>query len=434
MFFQQDIETMSTDRLRSLQLKRLQHIVSYVYDRIPFYHTLFDANDCAPDTIRSLDDLQKFPFTTKQDMRAAYPFGMFATPREDVVRIHCSSGTTGTATVVGYTKSDLNNWANCFARAIYAAGAGPSSVMQIAYGYGLFTGGLGAHAGGERAGCSVLPMSTGNTDRQIRLMRDFGTDLLCCTPSYALLIANKAIEKGYDPAHDFRISAGVMGAEPYSNNMRKEIEHKLGIKVLDIYGLSEIMGPGVANECENQQGLHVNEDQFIIEIIDPQTLQPVPDGEYGEVVFTTLCKQCSPLIRYRTRDISRIIPGECSCGRTFRRMDRIAGRTDDMLIIRGVNVFPSQIEEVITSFAEITSFYQIVLTNQGPLDHVQLLVEPVPEFPFDEIRKIEDLKHRLGAELKKNLQVSVEIKIVEPKTIERTSGKARRIIDNRKEQ
>ncbi len=265
-------------------------------------------------------------------------------------------------------------------------------------------------------------------------MRDFGTDLLCCTPSYALLIANKAIEKGYDPAHDFRISAGVMGAEPYSNNMRKEIEHKLGIKVLDIYGLSEIMGPGVANECENQQGLHVNEDQFIIEIIDPQTLQPVPDGEYGEVVFTTLCKQCSPLIRYRTRDISRIIPGECSCGRTFRRMDRIAGRTDDMLIIRGVNVFPSQIEEVITSFAEITSFYQIVLTNQGPLDHVQLLVEPVPEFPFDEIRKIEDLKHRLGAELKKNLQVSVEIKIVEPKTIERTSGKARRIIDNRKEQ
>ncbi len=431
MYFQEDIETMPQDQLRTLQLYRLKKLVARVYDRIPFYRDSFDAAGVSPEDITCLEDLAKFPFTIKQDMRDAYPFGLFARPREDVVRIHCSSGTTGTATVVGYTQNDLDNWADCFARAIHMAGGSEHSMLQVCYGYGLFTGGLGAHDGGERAGCTVLPMSTGNTERQIRLMKDFGTDILCCTPSYALVIANKAIEAGYDPSKEFPISGGIMGAEPFSNNMRAEIETKLGIRVCDIYGLSEVMGPGVSCECKAQNGLHVNEDQFIIEIIDPNTLQPVPDGEWGEVVFTTLCKECSPLVRYRTRDISRIIPGECSCGRTFRRMDRIQGRTDDMLIIRGVNVFPSQIEEVITSFDEVTPYYQIVLSTKGPLDHVQLQVEPVPEFPFDEIRKLEELKHRLAAELKANLQVAVEIKIVEPMTIERSEGKAKRIIDLR---
>ncbi len=433
MFFQKAIQTMPEQELRNLQLRRLKRLTNYCYERIPFYRDSFDKAGVLPEDIQTLDDLAKFPFTTKQDMRDAYPFDMFAVPREDVVRIHCSSGTTGTATVVGYTQRDLDNWADCFARAIYLAGGSEHSVMQVCYGYGLFTGGLGAHDGGTRAGCTVLPMSTGNTDRQIRLMKDFGTDILCCTPSYGLLIADKAIEEGFDPAKDFPISMGIMGAEPFSQNTREEIERKLGITLCDIYGLSEVMGPGVSSECRNQNGLHVNEDQFIIEIVDPQTMQPVPDGEWGEVVFTTLCKECSPLIRYRTRDISRILTGECDCGCTFKRMDRIHGRTDDMLIIRGVNVFPSQIEEVITAAPEVTPYYQIILTSKGPLDHVQLLVEPVPEFPFDEIRKIEDLKHRLAAELKQNLGVAVEIKIVEPKTIERSEGKSKRVIDKRGE-
>mgnify|MGYP003196971677 FL=1 len=274
-------------------------------------------------------------------------------------------------------------------------------------------------------------MSTGNTKRQVRLMHDFEVDALCCTPSYALNIADVAIEEGYNPAKDFHIHAAVLGAEPCSESMRKEIQDKLGVQVYDIYGLSEIMGPGVACECEKQNGLHVCEDQFIIEIVDPKTLQPVPDGEWGEVVFTTLCKDCSPLVRYRTRDISRIIPGECSCGRTFRRMDRIAGRTDDMMILRGVNVFPSQIEEEIVSFPEITAQYQLILTTKGTLDHVQLLVETVPDFPFDEIRRLEKLKLDLEKALKDNLQIAVDVKIVEPKTLERSEGKAKRIVDLR---
>lgn len=424
---------MPQEELRKLQTERLRKLVSYVYERIPFYRESFDKAGVKPEDVKSLDDLTKLPFTTKQDMRNAYPFDMFAVPREEVRRIHCSSGTTGTATVVGYTENDLKNWGECFGRFIQSAGCGKGSVVQVAYGYGLFTGGLGAHQGAEAVGAIALPMSSGNTKRQVQLMHDFGTDVLCCTPSYALLIADTAIEEGYNPAEDFKIHAGILGAEPCSEGMRKEIERKLGIRVHDIYGLSEVMGPGVACECECQNGLHVCEDQFIIEIVDPQTLEPVPDGQWGEVVFTTLVKECSPLVRYRTRDISRILTGTCECGRTFRRMDRIAGRTDDMMILRGVNVFPSQIEEVITSFPEITAHYQIVLTRRGPLDHVELQVETVPEFPFDEIRKIEDLKKRLGDELKSNLQIKVAIKIVEPKTIQRSEGKAKRIIDLRNE-
>lgn len=430
MYYQPDIETMSREDLEALQLERLQALVKRVYQKIPFYKESFDKAGINPEDIKSLADLTKLPFTVKQDMRDAYPFGLFAVPHKDVVRVHCSSGTTGTATVVGYTQKDLENWGDCFARALYGAGCGPDSTLQIAYGYGLFTGGLGAHNGGERAGCTVLPMSTGNTKRQVRLMKDFDVDCLCCTPSYALNIAEVAQEEGYD-IHEFPIHAGILGAEPCSEATRAEIEQKMGIQVYDIYGLSEVMGPGVACECEKQHGLHVCEDQFIIEILDPKTLQPVPDGEWGEVVFTTLCKECSPLVRYRTRDISRILVGECECGRTFRRMDRIAGRTDDMMILRGVNVFPSQIEEEIVSFPEIAPQYQLILTTKGTLDHAELRVETVPEFPFDEIRRLEKLKKDLQKALKENLQIAVDVKIVEPKTIERAEGKAKRIIDMR---
>ncbi|MEG0071027.1 MAG: phenylacetate--CoA ligase [Raoultibacter sp.] len=433
MYFQPEQETMPAEELQTLQTERLKKLVSYVYDRIPHYKQAFDDAGVKPEDVQSLDDLVKLPFTKKQDLRDAYPFNLFAVPRDEVVRVHCSSGTTGTATVVGYTENDLKNWGDCFGRVIVAAGGSKESVVQVSYGYGLFTGGLGAHRGAEAVGAVALPMSSGNTRRQVQLMHDFGTDILCCTPSYALLIADTAIQEGYDPINDFPVSAGIFGAEPYSEGMRKEIEGKLGIVVYDIYGLSEIMGPGVAGECECHKGLHVCEDQFIVEIIDPDTLLPVPDGEWGEVVFTTLVKECSPLIRYRTRDISRIIPGRCECGRTFRRIDRIAGRTDDMMIIRGVNVFPSQIEEVITTFPEVATQYQIILSNKGPLDHVQLQVETVTDFPFDEIRKLEDLKKRLGAELKSNLQVQVEVKIVEPQTIARSEGKAKRVIDLRGE-
>lgn len=430
VYYQPEIETMSRKDLEALQLERLQALVKRVYEKIPFYKESFDKAGVKPEDIKTLDNLTKFPFTVKQDMRDAYPFGLFAVPREEVVRVHCSSGTTGTATVVGYTQADLERWGDCFARFLYAAGCGPESTLQVSYGYGLFTGGLGAHNGGERAGCTVLPMSTGNTKRQVRLMKDFGVDCLCCTPSYALNIAEVAEEEGYNP-REFPIHAGILGAEPCSEATRAEIEQKLGIQVFDIYGLSEVMGPGVACECEKQHGLHVCEDQFIIEIVDPKTLQPVPDGEWGEVVFTTLCKDCSPLVRYRTRDISRILVGECECGRTFRRMDRIAGRTDDMMILRGVNVFPSQIEEEIVSFPEIAAQYQLILTTKGTLDHAELRVETVPEFPFDEVRRLEKLKKDLQKALKENLQIAVDVKIVEPKTIERSEGKAKRIIDLR---
>ncbi len=431
MFYQPELETMPREELEKLQLDRLKKLVKRVYERIPFYKESFDKAGVKPEDIQSLEDLQKFPFTTKQDLRDAYPFKMFAVGRDEVARIHCSSGTTGTATVVGYTKNDLDVWGDCFARFLYAADCDENAAIQVAYGYGLFTGGLGAHQGGENAGCTVLPMSTGNTKRQARLMHDFEVDCLCCTPSYALNIADVAIEMGYNPAEEFKVHAGILGAEPCSEAMRKDIETKLGIQVFDIYGLSEVMGPGVACECEKQNGLHVCEDHFLVEVVDPRTLQPVPDGEWGEVVFTTLSKECSPLIRYRTRDISRIITGECECGRTFRRMDRIAGRTDDMMIIRGVNVFPSQIEEEIVSFPEIAAQYQIILTTKGTLDHVELLVETVPDFPFDEVRRLEQLKKDLQKALKDNLQVAVDVKIVEPKTIERSEGKAVRIVDLR---
>ena len=431
MYYQEEIECMPRAELEVLQVERLRWAVKHAYENVPLYKQRFDEAGLDPYSIESLEDIKRFPFIVKQDMRDAYPFGLFAVDRSEVKRLHASSGTTGQATVVGYTENDLKNWGDCFARGIAMVGGSAESTMQVSYGYGLFTGGLGAHMGGEVAGCTVVPMSTGNTKRQIQIMKDFGTDILCATPSYALLIADTAIEMGYDPAKDFPISGVILGAEPASEHMREEIRQKFGVKYCDVYGLSEIMGPGVAMECSESHGLHVAEDQFLVEIVDPETLEPVPDGQLGELVITTLTRECSPLIRYRTRDLPRIIDEPCACGRTHRKIDRIVGRTDDMLIIRGVNVFPSQIEQVITGFPEIVPHYQIVLTTKGTLDHVELRVETAPDFSFDEIRALEDLRRRLAAELKSNLQIAVDIKIVEPKTIERSEGKAKRVIDLR---
>ncbi len=430
MGFQDEITHMGAEQLHDLQLERLKATVANCYEHIPFYKRSFDEAGFDPYAVKDLDDLQKAPFSVKQDMRDAYPFGMFARPLDEVRRIHASSGTTGTATVVGYTEHDMAVWGDCFARGIEYAGGGPGTVVQVGYGYGLFTGGLGASEGCRRIGALELPMSSGNTQRQVKLMKDFGSGILACTPSYALHIADTAIEMGEDPS-SWPIFAGIFGAEPWSNEMRKDIEEKLGICALDIYGLSEVMGPGVAIECREQNGLHIAEDHFIVEVVDPETDKPVPDGEWGELVFTSLSKDCSPVVRYRSSDISRIIEGECACGRPTKRIDRIAGRTDDMMIIRGVNVFPSQIEQVVVGFTEVAPHYVIELSNDGPLDKATLKIETVPDFPIDEVRKIEDLQKRLQDGLKSELQVKVDVKVVEPKTIERSLGKAKRIVDLR---
>lgn len=424
---------MPREELRKLQLERMRESLRNAYENVPLYRERFDAAGVTPDDLESLEDIAKFPFVVKQDMRDNYPFGMFARENADVARIHASSGTTGQATVVGHTANDLANWGDCFARGIAMVGGDENSTIQVSYGYGLFTGGLGAHAGGEAMGCTVIPTSSGNTKRQVQMLEDCKTDILACTPSYALLIADTAIEMGYDPATEFQISGGIFGAEPCSENMRQEIADKLGIQYCDVYGLSEIMGPGVAMECAERGGLHIAEDQFYCEIIDPETLEVLPDGEVGELVITTLTRECSPMIRYRTRDVTTINAEPCACGRTHRKIGRLLGRTDDMLIIRGVNVFPSQIEQVITEFPEIATQYQIILTMNGPLDHVELQVETEPDFPIDEVRRLEDLRNRLAAALKSNLQVAVDIKFVEPKTIARSEGKAKRVIDLRGE-
>ena len=431
MYYQPEIETMDREELAALQLERMRWSVRHAYDNIDFFKKSFDEAGVSPDDLASLEDLSQFPFVVKQDMRDAYPYDLFAVPMKDVARIHASSGTTGQATVVGHTPSDLKHWGDCFARGIAMVGGTDESTIQVSYGYGLFTGGLGGHAGGEAMGCTVIPASSGNTKRQVQFLADCDTDILACTPSYALFIADTAIEMGYDPAKDFKISGVICGAEPASENMRQEIADKLGVQYCDVYGLSEIMGPGVAMECIERGGLHIAEDQFYCEIIDPETGELLPDGEWGELVITTLTRECSPLIRYRTRDVTRINAEMCACGRTHRKIDRLRGRTDDMMIIRGVNVFPSQIEQVITNFPEIATQYQIILTSKGPLDAMELQVETEPDFPIDEVRKLEDLKTRLQAELKGNLQIAVDVKIVEPKTIERSMGKAKRVIDKR---
>ncbi|MDZ4166536.1 MAG: phenylacetate--CoA ligase [Coriobacteriia bacterium] len=422
---------MERPELEALQLERLNSLLARVYENVPLYRTKFDGAGVRP-KVASLGELADLPFTVKDDLRSAYPYGMFAVPLRDIVRVHSSSGTTGQITVVGYTKGDIERWADMMARTIACAGGSADDIVQVTYGYGLFTGGLGVHYGSERLGCVTIPISGGNTKRQVQVMKDFGTTILACTPSYAILIAETAAEMGIDP-RSLPLKAGIFGAEPWSDNMRRQIEEMLDITAIDIYGLSEVLGPGVASECACQCGLHVNEDHFIIEIVDPATLQPVPDGERGEVVFTTLTKEGIPVIRYRTRDISRLIPGQCACGRTFRRMERVTGRTDDMLIIRGVNVFPSQIEQVLAGIPGVAPHYQVVLSKRGSMDHVEVHVEVGPDVPFDEIKTLERLRGRVAAEIASALAVSIAVKLVEPKSIQRSEGKARRVLDTRGE-
>lgn len=428
--FQPDLEGMPRVQLEALQLERLQHQLGYVYDRVPLYREKFDAAGFDPTSMRSLDELSRIPFTLKDDLRSAYPFGMFAAPMRDIVRVHASSGTTGQITVVGYTRNDISMWSDLMARTLVCGGASADDVVQVAYGYGLFTGGLGLHYGSERLGAITIPISGGNTQRQVQVMKDFGVTVLACTPSYSLLIAEVAADMGID-VRDLPLRVGVFGAEPWSENMRRQVEDALGITAIDIYGLSEVLGPGVASECVHQNGLHVNEDHFLIEVVNPETLEPVPDGAYGEVVFTTLTKEGIPVIRYRTRDISRVVPGECSCGRTFRRLERITGRTDDMLIIRGVNVFPSQIEQVLTGIENVAPHYQVILGKKGALDSVEVRVEVAPDFAFDEVRELEMLQNKVRDAIQQALAVSVAVKLVEPKSIQRSEGKAQRVIDNR---
>ncbi|HIY83046.1 phenylacetate--CoA ligase family protein [Rubneribacter sp.] len=434
MAYQDEITHMDRAELEALQLERLKKAVVYCYEKIPFYKENFDAVGFDPYALSSFEDLRKASFTTKDDMRAAYPYGLFALPKEEVKEIHMSSGTTGVATVSGYTEHDLQVWGDCFARGIGYAGGTEEDICHVCYGYGLFTGGLGAHYGGLAAGCMTIPMSSGNTKRQIKVLNTMGSSIICCTPSYAMYIADTAIADGFDPKKDFKLKAGIHGAEAWSNQFRENLEEKLGYKALDVYGLTEIMGPGVAMECLEQNGLHVAEDHFFAEILDPETHEPVPDGEWGELVITTLDKEATPVIRYRTKDITRIIPGVCACGRTHRRIDRLHGRTDDMMIIRGVNVFPSQIENVCAAFPEVADWYQIELTRENSLDVATLKIEINPEFPMDEIRKIEDLQKRVKQALKDELATTIQVKIVEPYTIQRSEGKAVRIVDLRSEE
>ena len=432
MIWNEEFETLPREALEALQLKRLKALVDRVYAAVPYYRRKMDEQGVKPSDIKTLGDLARLPFTTKEDLRLNYPFGLFAVPFERVVRIHASSGTTGKPTVVGYTKRDIDSWAELMARTLTCGGAHQGDVVHNAYGYGLFTGGLGAHYGAERLGAAVIPISGGNSKRQIMIMQDFGSTVLMSTPSYALNLADVMKEMGVDPS-SLKLRVGLFGAEPWSENMRQEIEKKLKIGAIDIYGLSEVMGPGVASECiEEKRGLHVFEDFFIPEIIDPATGNPLPPGETGELVFTTLTKEAFPVIRYRTKDVSKLIADPCKCGRTFHRMQRITGRTDDMLIIRGVNVFPSQIEHVLMSVEGVEPHYQIVVDREGALDVVEVQVEVSGDIFSDEVKVLEKLSGRIGREIKDLLGISCKIKLVEPKTIQRSEGKAKRVIDNRK--
>ena len=395
MIWNESIECMDRESLRKIQSIRLKKIVDYVYHNTPFYRKKMQEMGITPDDINSIDDIVKLPFTTKHDLRDNYPFGLCAVPMSQIVRIHASSGTTGKPTVVGYTRKDLASWAECISRAFTAYGAGRSDIFQVSYGYGLFTGGLGAHAGAENIGASVIPMSSGNTEKQITLMHDFGSTVLCCTPSYALYLADAIKDSGL-PREEFQLKVGAFGAEPWTENMRKELESKLNIKAYDIYGLTEICGPGVGGECECQNGTHLWEDHFFPEIVDPVTLEPVEPGQHGELVFTTLTKEGMPMIRYRTRDLTHLIYDKCECGRTAVRMGRILGRSDDMLIIRGVNVFPSQVESVILEMPEFEPHYLIVVDRVNNTDTFQIQVEVRQEFYSDEMNKMIALKKKIA--------------------------------------
>jgi phenylacetate-CoA ligase len=432
MIYNIEIETLPREALEAMQLRRLKETVERVYVTVPFYRRKFDEAGVTPADINSLKDLERLPFTTKEDLRDNYPYGMFAVPMDNVVRIHASSGTTGKSTVVGYTARDIRTWAELMARALAAGGTTRGDIIHNAYGYGLFTGGLGVHYGAEKLGASVIPISGGNTRRQVLIMKDFAPTILTCTPSYALHLAEVAAEAGVDFG-SLRFKSGIFGAEPWSEKMRAEIEAKLHLNAIDIYGLSEVIGPGVSVEClEAKNGLHIFEDHFIPEIINPQTGERLPNGAQGELVFTSITKEAFPVIRYRTRDVTSLDRAPCICGRTLVRMRKVSGRTDDMLIIRGVNVFPSQIESVIMEIEEVEPHYQLVVDRIDNLDTLTVMVEVGESFFSDEVRVLQGIEKKLSKDIKEFLGVTAKVKLVEPKTIARSEGKAQRVIDNRK--
>ncbi len=432
MYYNEEFETLPRPALEAFQLKRLKGMVQRVCANVPFYRESFAKAGIKPDDVRSLDDLRRLPFTVKQDMRDAYPYGLFSAPMEDIVRVHASSGTTGKPTVVGYTQKDIDMWSELMARSFVAAGVHKGDIIHNSYGYGLFTGGLGAHYGAEKLGASVIPMSGGNTKRQILIMKDFGSTVLTCTPSYSLYLAESAVEEGVD-IRSLKLRVGIFGAEPWSESMRGEIEEKLNLCAIDIYGLSEIMGPGVAIECrEAKHGLPIWEDHFIPEIINPETGEPVAEGEKGELVITTITKEGIPLLRYRTRDITSISYEPCACGRTHARIARMSGRSDDMLIIRGVNVFPSQIESILMKIEGVEPHYLLIVDRKENLDILEVQVEVDERIFSDEIKQLQILAQTIEKEIKDLLGVSCKVRLVEPKTIARSEGKAQRVIDKRK--
>jgi phenylacetate-CoA ligase len=429
--FYNEIEDVKRDELKKLQSERLMSTIKRVYENVPYYADKMKEIGISPNDIKSIDDLNKLPFTYKNDLRDNYPFGTFAVPLEDVVRVHASSGTTGKQTVVGYTQNDIDMWSACMARALATAGVAKKDIVHVAYGYGLFTGGLGLHYGAEKLGATVIPVSGGNTARQIQLLKDFGATVLCCTPSYALYIADEMKDAGLTK-EDLKLRIGIFGAEPWSEEMRREIETRLGIKAYDIYGLSEIVGPGVSMGCEHSCGLHIAADHFVPEIINPETGEVLPDGEIGELVFSCITKEALPLIRYRTRDLSRLTYEKCACGRTSPRMEKVTGRSDDMLIIRGVNVFPSQVESVLLKFGEVEPHYMIYVDRIDNLDCMEVQIEMTQAFFSDEVKGIEATEKKLRHEIESMLGISAVIRLVEPRTIPRSEGKAKRVIDKRK--
>ena len=433
MIWNQNKECMSTDEMRALQGRRLHKIVKYVYHNVPFYRNKLQQMDVTPDDIRSIEDIHKLPFTTKQDLRDNYPFGLQAAPKSEVIRVHASSGTTGNPTIVGYTRKDIEVWSECMTRCLTAYGVSRDDIFSVAYGYGLFTGGLGAHYGVENLGAAVVPTSTGNTEKHVRLIRDLGITGIACTPSYALYLAETMDHMGISK-NDIRLRVGAFGAEPWTESMRTEIESRLGLKGFNLYGLSEIMGPCVSYECQEQNGSHICEDHFFPEIIDPETLQPLPYGEVGELVFTTLTKEGMPLLRYRTKDLCSLMNDPCPCGRTSVRMGRILGRSDDMLIIRGINVFPSQVESVVLSMPEFAPRYLLVIDRVNNLDTLQVQVEVRQEYfteQFDTLGALGTLEKRLANKLKSVLSISAKVKLKAPGTIERSQGKSKFVLDKR---
>ncbi len=434
MIWNPNKECMSRDEMSALQGKRLHKIVEYVYHNVPFYRHKLQEMDLTPDDIRTIDDIVKLPFTTKKDLRDNYPFGLQAAPQSEIIRIHASSGTTGNPTIVGYTRKDIGVWSECMARCLTAYGVGRDDIFSVAYGYGLFTGGLGAHNGVEMVGASVVPASTGNTEKHAKLIRDLGITGIACTPSYALYLA-ETMEKIGITKDQIKLRVGAFGAEPWTEKMREEIEERLGLKGFNIYGLSEVMGPSVSYECQLQHGSHINEDHFYPEIINPVTLEPLPKGQQGELVFTTLTKEGMPVIRYRTRDLCSLMAGECECGRTNVRMSPVNGRSDDMLIIRGINVFPSQVESVVLGMKEFAPQYLLIVDRVNNLDTLQIQVELRQEYfttTFATPAAIEDLLKRLCAKLKSVLSIGADVQLKAPGTLARSQGKSSHVIDNRK--